>query len=191
VFGADGVALDVLFGGSHYRRYEFPADPELGEMLAAACTQFMDRVREGRPPQPQLGHPDTADTLARRYPGEPKTIAKLSPKAVEALLELESLSEQAAWVDDRQEELRNLVRAEMGDAELGQDPFTGKVVVSWTAADPERRQFTMKDFREQYPHLYRVVERKLAKPAPRSTRINLRRKALADTRDAWITHKEK
>lgn len=189
VFGAEAVALDVLFGGNRYRRFEFEADPELGEMLGQVCTQFMDRVREGRPPAPQHAHSGTAQALARRFRGREGEKHTLSPKAVQALLELQALGEQASWVENRQEELRNLIRDEMRDAVEGIDPYTGKTVVSWTAAG-ERTAFTMKDFREAYPHLYRLVDKKLAKPSVRSSRINLRPKALEATREAWAASKE-
>ena len=57
-------------------------------------------------------------------------------------------------------------------------PVTGKVLVSWSAENEHAVEISIPTLREQHPHLYRMVERRIGRPAGRATRINLRRKAL-------------
>lgn len=185
VLGAEAVALDVLFGGNHYRRFEYEVDPELGEMCAQVATDFMARVEAGEPPAAQYDHENTAAVLARLYPGVEKERKVLSEAAARALLDLEDLGEQAAWVKQEQERLRNLVRAELRDGVEGVCPWTKKTVVTWTKVNDTAVEVSLPELRKNHPHLYRMVERRVGRPAGRSTRINLRHKALTDTREAF------
>lgn len=181
VLGADTVALDVLFGGNRPRRFEFEADPELGEMLAVACTKFMDRVREGRPPAPQLGHSRTAEVMAQLYRGDPTVKRQLDDDDVRALLDLRALQEQQSWVKAEIDKLRNRMRDRLRDAAEGYvldakgKPLT---LVTWSAAKDGAVDIDLNALRAQHPHLYRMVEKRVGKPATRSTRMNVRPKAL-------------
>lgn len=178
VLGAERVALDVLFGGNDYQRFEMAADFELGEMLASVATDFMARVEEGRPPAAQPGHTGTASLLAQLYHGTPKQQQTLSLEAARKLLDIRALMEQRSWADEQIRQLQNEVRLEMGNAVEGVCPLTGKVLVSWSAENEQAVEVSIPALREQHPHLYRMVERRVGRPAGRSTRINLRRKAL-------------
>lgn len=180
VLGAERVALDVLFGGNDYKRFEMEADPELGEMLGQAATDFMDRVHEGRPPAAQPSHSGTASLLASLYSGEPGLKQQVSPATAKKLLDLRAYQEQAKWLNDEVTRLRNEVRIELGDATEGTYRVGNRDVtlVSWSAEKEDGMSISLVELRTKHPHLYRMVERRVGKPAGRSTRINLRGKAL-------------
>lgn len=182
VFGADHLAIDVLIGGNDYRRFVVEPDPEVGDMLGEACTQFMAAVREGRPPAPDPTHPTTGDELARMYPGARGARQVLSPAATRALLDMAALQEQAKWVDAQLEERRNIVRAELTDACEAVCPYTGKVLATWSPAKPVdgERTVTIAQVRKEMPDLYRALAEAIgeAPSGERSGRLNVRAKAL-------------
>lgn len=178
VVGAPSGALLVLFGGNRYERFTLEYDPELGEMLARVAADFMARVREGRPPAADPAHRNTSRTLAGLFRGRQGERRVLSPEAARALLDLQALAEQKGWVDDEIDRLRNLVRAELGDAVEGVCPHTGKTLVTWPEQKEGRIEISVADLRKDHPHLYRMVERRVGRPAGRSTRLYPRAKAL-------------
>lgn len=179
VLGAPTVALDVLFGGNRPQRFEFETDPELGEMLSAAATQFMDRVREGRPPAAQHDHPGTAELLAQMHRGVPGEKKALPAELVRELMDLRALQEQQSWVKAEIDASRNRIREFLGDGTEGYVTVDGKplTLVTWSAAK-DSIDIDMKALREQHPHLYRMVETRVGRPAARSTRMSIRAKAL-------------
>lgn len=183
VTGAPWGALLVLFGGNQYERYTFEADPEIGEMLAQVAVEFMDRVRESRPPAADPAHRKTAGTLAGLFRGHAGERRVLSAAAARALLDLRSLSEQQRWVDGEIDRLRNVVRGELGDATAGVCPFSGQVLVSWPEQKDGRIDVSISDLRRDHPHLWRMVERRVGRPAGRSSRLYVRDKALDAARE--------
>jgi predicted phage-related endonuclease len=190
VTGAPWGSLLVLFGAADYRRWTFEADPEVGEMLAQVAVDFMGRVRDGRPPAADPAHSSTAATLAGLHRGRQGEQRVLSPSAARALLDLQALGEQKAWVDAEIDRLRNQVRAELGDAAEGVCPFTGRTLVTWPEQKDGRVDISIADLRRDHPHLFRMVERRVGKPAGRSTRLYPRAKALdaARTQISFTEH---
>jgi predicted phage-related endonuclease len=178
VLGAAEMAIDVLFGGVDYRRFECEPDPEVGEMLAETAKQFMDRVREGRPPAADPAHRNTSATLTRRHPGRAGEQRVLSVDCARALLDLAALTEQQRWIEDQVDVIRNRIREELGDATEGVCPFTGKVLVTWPAEKQGARSVSIADVRERYPSLYRGLERRIGRDVPRNARVNVRAKAV-------------
>lgn len=182
ILGADTVALDVLFGGNRPRRFEFAADPELGEMLATACKDFMDRVREGRPPAPQPGHSRTAELMAQLYAGRQGEKLHLDDEDVRLVRDLQALQEQQSWVKAEIETLRNRLRDRLRNGTEGYvigpngKPLT---LVTWSATPEEKIEVDLPALRRDHPHLYRMVERRVGRPASRSTRMSVRKSALA------------
>jgi putative phage-type endonuclease len=66
VFVAD---VAVLIGGSDFRLYEVPADPELQELIVAGESDFWQRVEQNRQPAPDFESAGIRETLRRLYPG--------------------------------------------------------------------------------------------------------------------------
>jgi len=50
VFGFDSAHIAVLIGGSDYREYQVPADPDEALLMRTAATEFLTTLRAGTPP---------------------------------------------------------------------------------------------------------------------------------------------
>lgn len=61
--------VSVLVGGSDFRTYEVPADPELQEMIVDGEVEFWKRVKDGVPPEPDFNSETAMSLIRKMYPG--------------------------------------------------------------------------------------------------------------------------
>ena len=69
VTGFDVADIAVLIGGSDFRIFEVPADPELQTMIIEGELDFWRMVQTGQPPEPDFDRTDVHELMRRLYPG--------------------------------------------------------------------------------------------------------------------------
>lgn len=147
VTGFEVADIAVLIGGSDFRMYEVPADPELQEMIVDGEAEFWKLVRDGIPPEPV----SYADVQARfgRASREGSVIA--TDEVLKAVDRLRLVKEQAKTLEAEEESLKATVMKALGE----NDTLThkGKPLVTWKAAKPSMR-FDTTAFKEVHPDLY-------------------------------------
>lgn len=114
------------------------------------CADFWRRVENGEAPEPD-GSEQTTKTLGLLYPEHAEgKIVSLPDEALSWDREIESLGEEIEALEKRDTELRNRIRAAMGDAEFGTLP-TGD---TWTWKTQHRDGYVVK------PTSFRVLRKK-------------------------------
>lgn len=128
-----GAPVDLCFALlSRYRpvRIEIEPNPEFHSILVEVAQEFLDRVKRLDPP------PATArsgEALKRMFPHEDGTMVSLPPEAIEWSRELVEIDQQFEALKGRKEELRNLLRQQIGMSTWGilPEPVDGKRVWRW------------------------------------------------------------
>jgi putative phage-type endonuclease len=138
----------VLIGGSDFRVYEVPADPELQELIVDVESAFWRDVMAGEPPAPQ-----TVEDAQRRFrdvrPGSERT----ATHEIEGIVgNLRRLRSQIAELEGMEEMHRALVMGFLGDAEVLTD-LQGRPLVTWKQAKGSTR-FDAATFKADAPDLY-------------------------------------
>lgn len=143
--------LGALHSWGKYRIYEIERDQEAIDALCAAASDFWELVETGTPPA--LGGPGrdaTAAALAQVFGaggGGERDVTDLA----EQLASLRFLKREAKSIDEQITDISNVVKAEMGDAEVGVDEM-GRPLVTWRKSKP-RKRFDEKAFRAAHPDL--------------------------------------
>lgn len=138
----------VLIGGSDFRIYEVPADPELQEMMIEAEAAFWERVQRQDPPEPVT----LADAQAR-FGRASKSGAVVATEEVEkAVRHLANIKTQINVLKADEDEAKAIVMAAMGEMDTLASPG-GQVLATWKAAKPAQR-FDTKAFQAAQPALY-------------------------------------
>jgi len=129
----------VLIGGSDFRRYRIPYDPEFLPTVLPALEEFWHRVETRTPPEPDWSHPTTLENLQSLYaPVVGKSVA-LDAEMVQYATEYVQLGAEASAVNARRDEAKARLIAAMGDAELAALP-DGRAI---TRRKVERKGFTV------------------------------------------------
>lgn len=138
----------VLIGGSDFRVYEVPADPELQELIVDVETAFWRDVMAGEPPAPT-----TAADAQRRYrsarPGSERTATQEIEDIVSNLRRIRSQLTELEGIEDMQ---KALVMGFLGDAEILTD-LSGKPLATWKQTKGATR-FDAAAFKADSPDLY-------------------------------------
>lgn len=133
----------VLIGGSDFRIYEVPADPELQRLIIEKEAAFWDMVQNAIPPE-VVSYAD----IKQRFGKMSKAIkVQATPEVLAAIEGLKALKE----VTKKEDELKALVMAYMEEADTLTDGEG--ILATWKAGKPAKR-FDAKAFQEKHPELY-------------------------------------
>ncbi len=146
VTGAQRWYLAVLVFGRGFFTYTLERDQAEIDALMAAEGHFWERVRNDTPPAPD-GIEATTEAIETIYAeSDAESIDLFGRDAI--LREYLDLKAQQKAIDERIDEIANVVKLDMQDAERG---ICGAFSVLWRVQ--ERRTFQAKAFAEDHPEL--------------------------------------
>jgi len=134
----------VLIGGSDFRIYEVPAEPELMELMIEKETGFWSRVINRDPPEPI-----TYQDMLLKY-GRTSKESRIQADAV-AMAAVARLKEIKA-IAKEEDELKTVIMAAFGESDTLMD--NNKVLATWKAGNGSKR-FNAKLFEAENPELYK------------------------------------
>jgi len=134
----------VLIGGSDFRIYEVPAEPELMELMIEKETGFWSRVINRDPPEPI-----TYQDMLLKY-GRTSKESRVQADVV-AMAAVARLKEIKAIVKE-EDKLKTVIMAAFGESDTLMD--NNKVLATWKAGNGSKR-FNAKLFEAENPELYK------------------------------------
>jgi putative phage-type endonuclease len=143
VTGYPVADVAVLIGGSDFRLYEVPADPELHELMIEKEAAFWEQVQKGIEPDP-VNAADIKAKFGRKSISEAVQASAEVAEAIDRLRQIKSLKKE-------EDELKAIIQGHMGFADTLVD--NGKVLATWKAGKPPIR-FDAAGFKAEYPDLY-------------------------------------
>jgi putative phage-type endonuclease len=138
----------VLIGGSDFRIYEVPADPELQDLIADVEESFWKLVQTGEPPAPATA----ADAMRQFRTVRPGATVTATQAIEEIVSNLMRMRIAAAELEAMQDAQKALVMGFLGDAETLVD-LQGRPLVTWKQAKGAAR-FDTAAFKADSPDLY-------------------------------------
>lgn len=144
VVGLIVVDVPVLIGGSDFRIYEVPADPELQELIIDKETAFWRMVQKGTPPD-VVSYADIKQRFGKMSKAVKVQADRAVVEAVERLRELKVFAKE-------EETLKALIMTHMKDADTLVDD-ADHALVTWKASRGSKR-FDVKEFQAEQPELY-------------------------------------
>lgn len=139
VTGAPKSIVSCLIGGQRFVRVDMKPDSEFFELILTVVDDMLDRVRRMDPPPPTFR---SKEALKRLYPEDTGEVVVLPKEALEWTRELQSIMPQKKELEKREEELKNLLRAAIGDATIGVLPCDVGGVSQWKNATVNRAGYT-------------------------------------------------
>lgn len=137
--GYDYALLWGLWGDQLLVRKIDRDEQFIGDHIGVCETFWSEYVLTGTPP-PVDGSRATQEAITRRWPKhKPETVATLPADADDWSTEIERLDEQITRLSASREELRNKLRAAIGDAEIGVTPGGAK----WQWKTQHRKEYTV------------------------------------------------
>lgn len=138
--------LAVLVGGSDFRIYHVPFDPELGDMILTATREFWNRVQRGDPPAPRTA----ADVAAMYRVAKAQAIEATTPvyEAVERLRAIRAGIKQA---EADAEELETAIKLHIGNGDTL--TYNGATLATWKQRAGSTR-LDSKRLRAELPDVY-------------------------------------
>lgn len=126
---------------SRYRLVKIPLDPDekFHGILAEVGEEFMERLAKLDPPPATAL---SAKALKRLFPREDGTHVALGPEAAEWTRELEEIAGQLKTLKGRQDEIKNLLRQQIGEASFGDLPEPVGKVCFWRNVTESRAGYT-------------------------------------------------
>jgi len=150
VAGYKGAYIAALIGGNTFRWRFIERDEELIAMLVQPESEFWSYVQSKTPP-PLDGSDVSVKFLADRFPNSvPKSKITLPDSAVELIDEYAAASEQIKALTEKKQEAENLLKAMLGDNEIG---TTTDHIVTWKSVSQER--LDSKTLKSEHPTLFK------------------------------------
>jgi predicted phage-related endonuclease len=128
----------ALVGGNRPVRIPVHPDQELHAVMVEAVEEFLDQVRRLDPPPPTMR---SENALKRLYPHENGERIQLSSEELEWTAELQQLAKERRACEKREAEIKNWIRASMGEASFGELPEEtgGKQLWKWVTEHRSER----------------------------------------------------
>jgi len=125
VTGAQKSVVSCLIGGQRFVRVDLQPSPGFFETIVDAVDEMFDRIVRMDPPPATWR---SARALKKLYPEEDGGSVVLPRECVEYTRELTELLPRKREIEHREEELKNLIRAAIGNASVGllRDEVDGK-----------------------------------------------------------------
>lgn len=140
--GLPRARLVALIGVDDLRQYVIQADADVQGMLVEAVDRFwVDHVRKSVPPPPD--HSESyAEYLARKYPQDNGTMLAPTPRFRSLKTELQKTKDAIKGLEEREQQIRNQILSDLGDAAGVEGLFTykwtrGRNVTDWDAVARE------------------------------------------------------
>jgi putative phage-type endonuclease len=118
VTGAPVALVFALLQGSRPVQIEVEPSADFHAVIVEETERFMDRVRRLDPPAPD-GSRSSERALRRLYPTDDGGSVMLPDSAVDWTREIQELAAQQKALKAREDELRNLLRASIGERKYG------------------------------------------------------------------------
>ena len=134
----------VLIGGSDFRIYEIPAEPELMELMIEKETGFWSRVINRDPPEP-ITYQDMLLKYGRASKESRVQADAVAMAAVARLKEIKAIAKE-------EDELKTVIMAAFRESDTLMD--NNKVLATWKAGNGSKR-FNAKLFEAENPELYK------------------------------------
>jgi len=155
VTGYKAAYIAALIGGNTFRWKFIERDEELISMLIQLEADFWEHVQSETPP-PLDGSEAAAKFLAERFPSSvPKSQIILPDNAVDLIAEYAAASEQIKAITERKQEAENLLKAMLGNNEIG---TTEDHIVTWKNITQER--LDSKTLKMEHPTLFKKYANK-------------------------------
>ncbi len=155
VTGYKGAYIAVLIGGNTFKWRFIERDEELISMLIQLEAEFWSYVQSETPP-PLDGSDASANFLANRFPNSaPKSQIVLPDSATELIAEYAAASEQEKAITEQKKKAENLLKAMLGDNEIG---TTAEHIVTWKSVSQERLDSKM--LKSEHPTLFKKYANK-------------------------------
>ncbi len=155
VTGYKGAYIAVLIGGNTFKWRFIERDEELVAMLIQLESEFWSYVQSETPP-PLDGSDASADFLANRFPNSaPKSQIVLPDSAAKLITEYAAASEQEKVIAEQKQKAENLLKAMLGDNEIG---TTEDHIVTWKSVSQER--LDSKTLKSEHPTLFKKYANK-------------------------------
>lgn len=130
VVGCDVGHVACLVDGRNLLRHRVERNDDLIELLIDAARELWERIRDGKPPEPNWEHASTPRLIRELYGNIHKgERVELSAEAAVAWQVSEEAARVAREETQRRELMRAKVFAEMGGAEIGLLPGGDEVIV--------------------------------------------------------------
>lgn len=141
-----GAPMGVVFAlllGSRPCQVDIEPDFELHRLIAEESERFMQQVRTLTPPDVD-GHETTKQALSRQYPLDDGSVIQLPTEALDWTRELREIAAQQKELAARESEIKNRLRACIGNATIGvmPDDVDGKRFWRWQLQ--ERKEHTVR-----------------------------------------------
>ena len=134
----------VLIGGSDFRIYEVPAEPELMELMIEKETGFWSRVINRDPPEP-ITYQDMLLKYGRTSKESRVQADAVAMAAVARLKEIKAIAKE-------EDELKTVIMAAFRESDTLMD--NNKVLATWKAGNGSKR-FNAKLFEAENPEFYK------------------------------------
>lgn len=139
VAGAEWGSFAVLVWGKGVQWFDRDRNQRFIAALETKCVAFWESVQSGSPPEPSGADADV-EALRKLYPKEIESkVVALPADAAEWDREIEEAAAAAKELKAKDTEMRNRIRAAMGDAEIGLLPDGSQ----WTWKTQERAGYTV------------------------------------------------
>lgn len=116
VTGAPRSILSCLVGGNRFVRVDLEPSQEAFDLIVSAAEEMMERIKTLDPPPPTWR---SKTALKKLYPEDDGSSVLLGREAMEWTRELNELVPRIKELDQRAEQIRNLLRSAIGSATMG------------------------------------------------------------------------
>lgn len=117
VSGLDAAEFAVLVDGTSFRTYRVAADSLLQEVIVRAAAVMLDRLKDGRPPEPNWEMEGTKQLLADLFGYAPEKKVQLDPKTTALWEQSNLVAKRIKELEKERDAYRNQVLWQMEDAE--------------------------------------------------------------------------
>jgi len=155
VTGYQGAYIAVLIGGNTFKWRFIKRDEELIAMLVQLEADFWEHVKSGTPP-PLDGSELSTRFLSERFPNSiPKSQITLPDTAAALLMQYDTACEQLKTATGQKQEAENLLKAMLGENEVG---MIGDKMITWKSVTQER--LDSKTLKAEHPALFKKYANK-------------------------------
>lgn len=122
VLGVVVVDFPVLLDGRHLKIYTVRRSDELIAKIVAAEAELAERIRDGRPPEPNWSLPGAPELIRELYGLESGQVTSLDESDAEAWTDYMALGLKIKEMETRRDEIKAQLLWKIGSAEIGRFP---------------------------------------------------------------------
>lgn len=157
----------VLFDGATLKTYKVLRNDELIKHLIAAALELWERIRDGKPPEPNWEHASTPGLIRALHSTINDTRIVLNDQEIEAWETFERLGKEAKVIEEQRDIAKAFVLHGIGDHGAGLLPdgrMVRRKVIPGTSVSYERKEYI--DIRAVKSDAGRIVERDITSTPP-------------------------